>query len=324
MKQETITQQLRLGIFVFLGLLIFISAIYYIGSRQNIFGQTASISADFNNVSGLQLGNNVRYSGINVGTVREIRMVNDTLVRVEMSIEGTIVPYIKKNAVASIGSDGLVGSMIVNILPGTGDGPPVVSGDHIGSYSRIRTDDMLNTLNTTNENAALLTADLLKITKEMTSGKGTVGMLLNDTLMASDMRQTLSNLNTASMEASKMIGHAKQIVAGLDSKSNVIGVVNDTVIARSIRNTVSNLEESSKLIKVMAYRLDATISNAKEGKGAINYLSNDPRLVRQIDSIMTSIKAASQKLDENMEAMQHNFLLRGYFKKLEKKKDGKK
>lgn len=324
MKQETISQQLKLGIFVILGLLIFVIAIYYIGSKQNIFGNTISISADFKNVNGLQLGNNVRYSGINVGTVRDIHMVNDTLIRVDMSMEEDIIPHIRKNAVASISSDGLVGSMIVNIMPGKGEGPSIVAGDHIRSYSRIRTDDILNTLNVTNENAALLTVDLLKITKEITSGKGTIGTLLNDTLMATDMRHTIRNLNVASNEASKVMAHANKIVASLDNKNNVIGIVNDTAVAHKIRNIASNLEQSTKEIHLIVSHLNETILNAKDGKGAINYLSNNPGLVKQIDSIMTSINGASQKLDENMKALQHNFLLRGYFRKLQKDKKQKK
>lgn len=322
MKQKNTSQQLKLGIFVILGALIFILAIYYIGKKQNLFGNTVSITADFNNVNGLQPGNNIRYSGINVGTVRNISMVNDTLIRVEFVVDEKILFHIKKNAVATISSDGLVGSMIVNIIPGKGTAAPIVAGDHIRSYSRIRTDDILNTLNVTNENAALLTVDLLKITKEITSGKGTIGTLLNDTLMAADIRHTLHNLRGASHEASKIIAHANAIIASLENKNNVIGVVNDTSVARKIRNIASNLERSTQDIDMMISNLNATILNAKEGKGAINYLSNDPRLVRRIDSITTQINAASQKLDVNMEALQHNFLFRGYFKKLEKNTGG--
>ena len=318
MKQKSITQQMKLGIFVILGALIFVLAVYYIGSKQNLFGNTVSISADFNNVNGLQLGNNVRYSGINIGTVRAISMVNDTLIRVELALDEKILYHIKRNAVATISSDGLVGSMIVNIIPGKGNAAPIAAGDRIRSYSRIRTDDILNTLNVTNENAALLTVDLLKITKEITSGKGTIGTLLNDTLMAADMRYMLHNLRNASNESSKVLAHANAIIASLENKNNVIGVINDTAVAHKIRNMASNLERSTKDINTVVSNLNATISNAKEGKGAINYLSNDPRLVRRIDSITSQINSASQKLDANMDALQHNFLLRGYFKKLEK------
>lgn len=139
-------------------------------------------------------GNNVRYSGINVGTVRSLEMINDTVIKIHMAIDEKIIHHIKKDAIATIGSDGLVGNMIVNIIPGKGPSVSVQANDNIKSYSKIRTEDILSTLSVTNENAAILTADLLKITKEITQGHGTVGMLINDTTMANDLKETLSNL----------------------------------------------------------------------------------------------------------------------------------
>ncbi len=323
MKQETTSQQFRLGIFVILGVFIFVVAVYYIGSKQNLFGNTVLISADFNNVNGLQPGNNVRYSGINAGTVRNISMINDTLIRVDMAIDNAILSHIKRNAVATISSDGLVGSMIVNIIPGKADAPVLVAGDHIRSYSRVRTDDILNTLNVTNENAALLTVDLLKITREITSGKGSIGTLLNDTVMASDLKSTLRHLNLASADAEKVMAQADQIVASLGNKNNLIGVINDTATAHKIENIVGSLEQSSAQISRTVSNLNTVVENAREGNGAINYLSNDARLVSQIDSTIARIHAASQKLDENMKALQSSFLLRSYFKQRDKEKAAK-
>lgn len=113
--EKTTSQKIRLGFFVVTGLFIFILAIYFIGDKQKMFGQTNHLKAVFNNVNGLQLGNNVRYSGVNAGTVRNINMINDTIIEVVMLIDKDIFYHIKKDAVAVIGSDGLVGSMIINI-----------------------------------------------------------------------------------------------------------------------------------------------------------------------------------------------------------------
>ena len=117
MKQSS-AYKFNLGLFVIISTTILVIALYFVGNRQNLFGKTFKISAIFNNVNGLQLGNNVRYSGINVGTVKNIVMINDTTICVDMIIESSINKHIKKNAVAAIGSDGLVGSMLVNIAPG--------------------------------------------------------------------------------------------------------------------------------------------------------------------------------------------------------------
>jgi phospholipid/cholesterol/gamma-HCH transport system substrate-binding protein len=318
--EKTASQKIRLGLFVIIGLSLFVLTIYFIGSKQQMFGKTEPLTAVFDNVSGLQLGNNVRYSGINVGTVRGIEIVNDSTINVEMEIDRTVFPHIKKNAVATIGSDGLVGSVIINIIPGKGEALPVQPGDIIKSNNRIRTDDMLSTLNVTNENAAQLTADLLKITNDINKGKGTIGVLLRDSAMANDLKATIHNLKITSEKTSKTMDNLNRQIAGLDNKDNVIGVLKDTVVGNKIRHIVTNLDSSSQEITKVVANLNSTISNAKDGKGAINYLSNNPKLVKQIDSTMTNINQASQKLNENLEALKSNFLFRAYFKKQAKAK----
>ena len=319
MKQTT-SQKIRLGLFVIIGLLIFIVAVYFIGDKQKMFGKTNHLKAVFNNVNGLQIGNNVRYSGVNSGTVRGINMVNDSVIEVDMIIDKTLFSHIKKDAVAIIGSDGLVGSMIINIIPGKGAALPVEPGDEIKSLNRVRTDEMLNTLGITNRNAANLTKDLLEITTEITEGKGTVGLLIRDSLLARDLKETMHYLKITGKGTSESVTKLNKLIGSLDNKNNVIGVLKDTAVANNIKTIVSNLDKSSVEINKVVGNLNSTITNVKEGKGAINYLSNDPKLVLKIDSTMTNIKEASFRFNQNMEALKHNFLFRGYFKKQEKAK----
>ena len=318
--EKTSSQKIQLGIFVIIGTLIFLAAIYFVGNKQNMFGNTSRLNAVFVNVNGLQPGNNVRYAGIDIGTVTEIEMINDTTITVVMLIDNKIMEHIKKNAIATISSDGLVGNMIINIIPGKGAAAQVVNGDTIKSYSRIGTNAMLETLNVTNENAAMLTADLLKITQEITLGKGTVGMLIRDTVMAQDLKATMNYLKETTKGTTASVANLNKMIADLNQKDNVIGVLKDTVVGNKIRHIVTNLDSSSQEITKVVANLNTTISNAKDGKGAINYLSNNPKLVKQIDSTMTNINQASQKLNENLEALKSNFLFRGYFKKQEKAK----
>ncbi|MBP6180402.1 MlaD family protein [Flavobacterium sp.] len=316
--EKTTSQKIRLGLFVIIGLLLFILAVYFIGDKQKMFGKTNHLEAIFNNVSGLQLGNNVRYSGINVGTVRAIQMINDSTIKVDMLIDKAIFPHIRKNAIATIGSDGLVGNMIINIIPGKGMEAAVKPGDEIHSLSRIRTDDLLNTLGVTNKNAALLTTDLLKITKEITEGKGTVGLLIKDSILAEDLKETMHYLKITGKGTSESVIKLNRLISSLDNKDNVIGVLKDTAVANNIKTIVRNLDQSSSKIDNVITNLNSTIVNIKDGKGTINYLSNDPKLVQKIDSTMTNINEASFRLNENMEALKHNFLFRGYFRKQEK------
>jgi phospholipid/cholesterol/gamma-HCH transport system substrate-binding protein len=318
--EKTTSEKIRLGLFVIIGLSFFVVAIYFIGSKQQMFGKTDHLSAVFNNVGGLQLGNNVRFSGINIGSVREIKIINDTTINVDMQIEKSYFQYIKKDAIASIGSDGLVGSVIINIIPGKGIESNVVAGDIIKSVNRIRTDDMMSTLNVTNQNAARLTADLLKITNDINNGNGTISVLLRDSTMSNDLKETIHNLKLTSQKTTQTIDNLNTQIASFDNKNNVIGVLKDTVVANKIKKVVINLNQSSEEINKVVTNLNATILNIKEGKGAINYLANDQKLVKQIDSTMSNINEASKKLNENLEALKHNWFFKGYFKKMEKQK----
>ncbi|MBT8301678.1 MAG: MCE family protein [Maribacter sp.] len=318
---KTTLENLKLGIFVVIGTALLVIAAYLIGNRQNMFGQTVTISAVFKNANGLQKGNNVRFSGINVGTVKTIDMVNDTTIRVFMIIEKKMVNHIKKDAVATIGSDGLVGSMILNIIPGEGSASYITAGDELMSFSRIATQDMLSTLNTTNENAAILTADLLKVTQAMTKGKGTMGRLLNDTLMAADIKQTITNMKNASRDVNSTIQKLNAAVDQINFDKSAAGVfLNDTVYGSKMQNMLGNLEKSSIEIAEITKNLNSVIGEIKVGKGALNYLVKDTLLVNSLEITIKNIEESSILFNENMEALKHSFLTRGYFRKLEKEK----
>ncbi|MFY7740014.1 MAG: MlaD family protein [Flavobacterium sp.] len=311
--EKSTNQKIKLGIFVIIGSLFFIIAIYFIGNKKDMFNETIQISAVFKNVNGLQHGNNVRFSGINVGTVKKIIIVNDSLIKVDMLIEEDIASHIKKDAMASIGSDGLVGNMIVNIIPGKKSNEMVKDGDIILSENKASTDEILKTINSTSENAKLITDNLVKITNQINSKKGTIGMLINDTVMSDDLKQTIYNLKVTTQTTSKSMANLNKIINDLNNKDNVVGALKDTVTGRKIKMIIVNLEKSSE-------QINKTITNLKDGKGALNYLSNDPKLVKQIDSTMINLNLASGKLNENLEALKHNFFFRGYFKKQEKAK----
>jgi len=323
--QKTTLQKIRLGVFVIFGTILLVLALYFIGNRQNLFGNNMNLNAKFTNVNGLQLGNNVRYSGINAGTVSRIEMTGQAEIVVEMIIQEKIGKRIKKNAVATIGSDGLVGSMIVNILPQGGDFLPIVSGDTIDTYSKIGADDILTTLNVTNENAALLTSDLLKITTKILKGQGTLGMLINDSILAQDLRKSIYQLRVTSTGASKAMNELNGIISEINFEESVAGVLlSDSVSGVKMRNIVDNLEKSTTHIGAMTDNLEGYIKEIKEGKGALNFVIKDQEFVEEIDSTMNYIKEASFRLNENMEALKHNFLFRGYFRKLEKEKEKEK
>ncbi|MDO9276606.1 MAG: MlaD family protein [Lutibacter sp.] len=315
------TQKFSLGLFIVVTTIVLVFALYLIGNKQNLFGHTFRISAVFNNVNGLILGNNVRYSGINIGTVKNIVMINDSTICVDMVIEDKMLKHMKNNAVAAIGSDGLVGSMVINIVPGKEISEALKPGDTIKSYNKTSTTDMLETLNTTNDNAAKLTSDLLKITSAIKEGKGTIGMLIEDAEMASDVKQTVVNLKTASASASASIRELKNIINTINYGESMAAVMlSDTASANKMKSIINNIEESSLGIDSVITNLNSMVLKVKNGKGTVNYLINDTILVNNIDETTKNIKEGSIRLNENLEALKHNFLFRGYFKKLERQK----
>jgi phospholipid/cholesterol/gamma-HCH transport system substrate-binding protein len=323
--EKSTAEKIRLGVFVILGTTFLVIAAYLIGNRQNLFGNTYTINTVFKNVNGLQKGNNVRYAGIDVGTVSSIKMTNDTIINVGLLIDAEMLDHIKKDAVATIGSDGLVGSMIVNIVPGDGATTLVTAGDTIQSYSRIGAEDMLSTLNVTNENAALLTADLLKVTESLKNGKGTFGRLLNDTVMATDLKKTFSNLRQVSIQTNESVRDLKSLISEIDLQNSMAGIlVNDSLSADRMRNAILEIEQSSTKMNTVLHKLDTVITEIKDSNGAYNYLVKDSSFVKTLEQTMKNIEAGTAKFDENMEALKHNFLTRRYFRKLEKEQQKKK
>ena len=185
---------IKLGIFVSIGIGLFIIGIYFIGRKQQLFSNTFRISGVFKNISGLQVGNNVRFSGINVGVIDNIEMIADTAVRVDMSINDDAKKFIKKDAKAIIGSDGLMGNKILTIMPGTIGKKEIEDNDIVATTMPVSIDDIMVNLKVTTENSATITADLADIIGNIHSGQGTIGKLFMDTVFAKNIDQTIVNI----------------------------------------------------------------------------------------------------------------------------------
>lgn len=264
-------------------------------------------------------GNNVRYSGINVGTVEDIVMENDSTIRVYMNIGEKMQRHIKDNAVAMIGSDGLVGSMLINILPGRGAGKPIEEGDEINSFSRITTQDMLTTLNVTNENAALLTADLLEVTQALRNGSGVLGRLLYDSVMARNLQQSFYNLNKSTAKSEEAISRLNTMIRDWEVEQSTLSLLmDDREFAEQIRHVAANLDSSGQEIRELTGRLNNLVGGLQEGDGTLGMLLRDTVMASEIRHGLKHLDSGLVKFDQNMEALKHNWLTRGYFKKIER------
>ena len=186
--------KLKLGVFVSIGTFLFILGIYMVGRHKNMFGSSFELSCVTNNASGLMPGSNVRFSGINVGTVENIVIVRDTVVRIDMVIESDIRQFIKKDSKAVIGSEGLMGNKIVNILPGSAPSKIVDDNDIILSSAPIDFDEVLKSLQKTGKNVEYITTDLAIVLHNVSHGKGTVGKMLVDSSFAETLEQSMLNI----------------------------------------------------------------------------------------------------------------------------------
>lgn len=201
--------KVRLGLFVAGGFLIFALAIFLIGRQKNLFNPTFALSTTFRNVSGMQVGNNVRFSGINVGTIDYIGIINDSTVQVKMLIQKSVEPFIKSDCKAIIGSEGIIGDRILIITQGGPISPPVKEGQMLLSVEPVELDAIIQSLSVTALNAEVITDQLAEIMVNINQGQGTLGMLIQDTTIAENINSTIINLKKSSkglnqnMEAAK-------------------------------------------------------------------------------------------------------------------------
>ncbi len=190
--------KIRLGLFTLGGMVLFVVAIFVIGRQKNLFDPVFKVNATFYNVSGLQVGNNVRFAGINVGTVNNIAIINDSMVVVELMVKTSVQSYIKKDSEVAIGSEGIIGDRLIIISQGGATTPPVREGDYLASTEPIETDAIMASLEVTALNAELMSYDLAEIVSNINQGKGILGRLISDSTMAEDLSKTMGNLQSSS------------------------------------------------------------------------------------------------------------------------------
>ena len=220
--KKNVNKKIGLGIFVFVGMIFFTAGIYYIGKKQQLFNETFRISGIFKDVRGLQVGNNVQFSGINVGIVEEISILTDTTVKVDLLINEDTRKFIHKNASAIISSDGLMGNKILSIVPGTAGEKVIEDNDFIKTSLPVNIDEILVKLKVTGDNAAKITGDMAVIMDNIRSGKGTIGKLFMDSTFAVNLDKTVVNLKQGANGFSQNMEAAKHsfLLRGLFRKKN--------------------------------------------------------------------------------------------------------
>jgi phospholipid/cholesterol/gamma-HCH transport system substrate-binding protein len=314
---------IKLGIFVLAGLLTLIFALYLIGKNRNLFGSNFELKARFSNLNGLIEGSNVLFSGIQAGTVKKIDIKNDSVIEVTLSIENKIKPFIHKNAIASIGTEGLMGDKIINILPVNGKSDLVDNGDLIAARKLITTDDMLQTLSKTNNNIADISEGLKNTVSQINNSA--IWTLLNDHKLSEDFKSTLNNIRTASKNANVLTRDLQTIITQTKNGKGAAGaLLTDTTVSADLKQAMLNIKAASQNANDLTLKLNSLVKdmNAEMNskKGVLNVLLKDSVTAKNLKQSMENVRKGTDGFNQNMEALKHNFLLRGYFKNLEKKK----
>ncbi len=313
--QKDINRNIQLGGFVLVSTVLLLVAFYFIGKQQNIFGTTFRISARFYNVNGLVPGNNVRFAGITVGTVKSIQVTSDSTVNVEMVLEEHIRKYIRKTAVASIGTDGLMGNKLVNINSARDHSPVLAEGDTIATLQPIESDEMLRTLNTTNDNIRVITGDLKNITRKI-SASNSLWSLLMDTVMSDNVKKAIVDIRLTSNRSAIITGDLGDIVQRVKAGKGSLGaLITDTAFSERLKQTIVSVNLMSDQVAVITGDLHEIAGKVNHGEGVIGTLLTDTSLVHNLNKSVENIRSGSQGFNENMEALKHNFLFRAYFRK---------
>ncbi len=315
---------IKLGIFVFAGLLMLIFALYMVGKDTNLFGKNYVLKVRFDNASGLMVGNNIRYAGIQVGTVKKIGFLNDTTIEVTMLIDEKMKSYIHKKDFVSIGTDGLVGNKLINIVPGADRTQLAENDDILIAKENISTDEMLEVLNKTNQNIAIISEDL-KISVQRLNNSTAFWDILNDKTLPKNLTNAMNNVRKATNKADNMVAELQTIVQDIkDGKGSLGGILRDTQVLFNLNTAVEKIKLVGDNANSLALELNTLTQGVKRdidsGKGSVNAVLKDSVLVQKLNKSFENIEAGTSNFNQNMEALKHNFLFKGYFKKIEKEK----
>ena len=304
------------GIFIFIGLVIFIAGVLTLGGKQKRFVSTVTLTAVFDNVNGIQAGNNVFFSGVKIGTVSKINFYGNAQVQVTMHIEESSKKYIHKNAMAKLSSEGFIGNKMIEILGGTADAPEVEDGDKLQVAAALGTEDIMKTLQANNKNILAITDDFKVVSANILHGKGLLGSLLTDSIMTERLQQLTINLENASKSTARVTSAVSKYTDKLNNKGTVANeLLTDTVVFNNLRTAVASLKQTATSAAEMTNNLNKTSNKLNSDKNVLGVLLNDEATGAKLKTTVSNLESSTQKLDENMEALQHNFLLRGFFKK---------
>jgi len=315
MKETKKIENSKLGIMVLAGLVFLIFTLYMIGKNQNIFGSSITIISVVENVNGLVPGNNVRFQGIDVGTVKSIDMSNDSAIHVTLYIQKKMHPFIRKNAVTTINTDGLMGNKIIHILPQEGLAPQVEEGDMLSSKPPLNTGEMLEKLNVTGDYLETTLFNLSEVSEKLNKSES-LWALLSDDQLPEDIKNVIGEFRKAGSNAAELAKTGKEIMKDFEKGKGIINqAFTDSVMAENLSESIENIQKTSADAVLMMEEMRKIMESIGAGKGTAGMILSDSLMRESLINSMVNIEKSTYNFNQNMEALKGNFLFRRYYKK---------
>jgi phospholipid/cholesterol/gamma-HCH transport system substrate-binding protein len=309
------------GLFIFLGLVILVIGILTLGGQRKMFEKTFRLNAIFTDVAGLQRGNNIWHSGIKIGTAKNITLCRDGMVEVEMRIKKKYHDFITKDSKVKIGSDGLIGNKLIIIYGGTPQMSPVDPGDTLKAEMSLSSAEMMNTLQESNKNLSLITSDLKKASRNLAEGKGTLGELFTHDTLANQLKATATTMQLASENIQLLTSNLAKYSFKMQREGVLANdVASDTVFFSRLRAAAIQIEEASENAKQLTDNLNQVSYKIRDSSNLAGVVFQDQETADNLRETAENLKLGTKKFEENMEALKHNFLFRGYFRKKERQR----
>lgn len=295
------SRYIKLGIFIVAGLALLVFALFYIGSKENLFSKSFEVYSTFENVSGLTQGSAIQFAGINVGSVQSIDIISSNRVKVNMSIVNDVKKFIKKDSEASIVSDGLVGNKVLTISSGTPQTAGIENGDSIHSIKPLSIGDIINNLNQSTLEVNGLVKNVGEIVQKVNNGEGTLGQLVNNESLFNNVDSLMASFSGASANVNSILTKASAVIE---------------IVTRDIQNLQGSIDSIVSNVSDITQKINSSQS-------LVGTLLTDTAFANNIKNIMINTDATTANLElgsfsfyQNMEALKHNFLFKGYFEDL--------
>ena len=310
------------GIFVLIGIIILVVGILTLGAQQKAFVKSYRVFAVFDDVAGLQTGNNVWFSGVKIGNVRKINFFGESQVEIEMNLESSTKDFIRKNSKATISSDGLIGNKIIVIYGGTAEAPPIEAGDRLEAVMPLDTDRMMETLQENNLNLVNITNDLKVLTGRLAGGEGIVGAMLTDSVLVQEFKSIMSNLNQTANNSNRMSRELARFSSQLNQSGTLVDdLLNDTTLFGNLKSTSEELDQTVKRAQEAAKNINKITENLQSTDNPAGMMLNDEQFADMLKSTLENLDEGSASFNETLEAMRYHWLFRRSFRKMERAKE---